>query len=228
MRETRRTLVEAVAIVAISLVLGLGVNAVNEDGLKLSRNYFERLAKVTTQPAGVQAGADSRPGGAVEPGPQPAPAAATAAGSSAVGPAAVSPAARRLLEAGVGIAHLDDVKTMLESPVYGSMEVLIDARDDRHYQAGHIPGAYQLDHYHVDRYLPALLPVVFPADRVIIYCAGGECEDSELAAMDLIRSGVDRSRIFVYLEGYKEWASRGEPVEKGERGSGDIAPGTAQ
>lgn len=216
MRETRRTMVEAVAIGVVSLALGLGVNAVNEDGLKLSRNYFERLSPAPVKPIPPAVVSATSPAG---PGAQDKP---------TTPPPVVNPAARRLLDAGVGIAHIDDVKAMIGDPLYGSMQILIDARDDQHYQAGHIAGAYQLDHYHVDRYLPALLPVTLPADRVIIYCAGGECEDSELAAMDLIQSGVDRSKIFVYLEGYKEWSSRREPVEKGERGSGDIAPGTPQ
>jgi hypothetical protein len=30
--------------------------------------------------------------------------------------------------------------------------------DDEHYRAGHIPGAFQLDHYHPENYLAAVLP----------------------------------------------------------------------
>jgi rhodanese-related sulfurtransferase len=117
---------------------------------------------------------------------------------------------------------------MQGDPLYGSMQFLIDARDDEHYQAGHLTGAYQLDHYRADRYLPTLLPLLLPADKIIIYCNGGDCEDSELAARDLIENGISHTRIHVYLEGYKDWIARHEPVEKGERGSGIIAPGTTQ
>ncbi len=213
MREIRRMLVETVIVAVVSLGIGLGANAINEDGLKLSKNYFERPRPVPAPP--------------VPPASRESPAAGSTQAAADPAQAPANAAAQRLQAAGIGIAHIHDVKEMLASPLFGSTHFLIDARDDEHYQDGHISGAYQLDHYRADRYLPTLLPLLLPAEKIILYCNGGECEDSELAAMDLIQQGISHSRISVYLEGYQEWVSRQELVEKGERGSGNIVPGTA-
>ncbi len=100
--------------------------------------------------------------------------------------------------------------------------ILVDARDDAHYQAGHIPGAWQFDHYHPEQYLPAVLPVCLNAQKVVVYCTGGACEDSEFAAIMLREAGVPRDSLFVYTGGITEWMTNGQPLESGARGSGVV------
>jgi len=100
--------------------------------------------------------------------------------------------------------------------------VLIDARDESHYQAGHIPGAWQFDHYHAEQYLPTILPVCLNAQKVVVYCNGGACEDSEFAAIMLRDAGVARDSLYVYAGGITEWKAGGRAVETGGRGSGQL------
>jgi rhodanese-related sulfurtransferase len=58
--------------------------------------------------------------------------------------------------------------------------------------------------------------------KVVVYCSGGECEDSEFAAIMLRDAGVPRDILFVYAGGILEWKATGLPVETGARLSGEI------
>jgi rhodanese-related sulfurtransferase len=98
--------------------------------------------------------------------------------------------------------------------------LFVDARDDRHFEEGHIPGAYQLDRYYPEKHLPVVLPACLRAVKVVVYCAGGTCEDSEFAALSLIEAGVPRDRIFVFSEGMAGWIAQNRPLEIGVRNSG--------
>lgn len=206
MREVRRTCLEALVLVVASVVLALGVNAVRDDGLVLRRQYFPRLAG-GKGPSSTPATQATMPG--VDEGP-------------AVENDPVKIAEKHLAAEGINIARHADVKAMLADPLFGATQFLVDARDDEHYSAGHIAGAYQLDHYHIDRFLPDLMPLLLPAQKVIVYCNGGHCEDSEATAIELMQRGVDRSKIFVYAGGYQDWIAHSEQLEKGERGSGQL------
>ena len=101
--------------------------------------------------------------------------------------------------------------------------LLIDARDDQHYEAGHIPGAWQFAHYHPDQYLPSILPACMGAQKVVVYCNGGACEDSEFAAIMLRDAGVPGDNLFVYAGGISEWMTTGQAVETGARRSGSLS-----
>lgn len=100
--------------------------------------------------------------------------------------------------------------------------VFVDARDEQHFTAGHVPGAYPFDRYRLESYLPALLPVCQTAETIVIYCTGGNCEDSEFAALALRDAGVSNEKLFVYSGGITEWQSSGLPLETGSRNSGTL------
>ncbi|MBI3852481.1 MAG: rhodanese-like domain-containing protein [Verrucomicrobia bacterium] len=129
-------------------------------------------------------------------------------------------AASRLRSKGLQIIEHTNVVSLLHDARYASGLVLfVDARDDQHFQEGHIPGAHQLDHYRPEKYLPAVLGACMSAEQIVVYCNGGECEDSEFTAIMLTQSGVPADRLFVYAGGIAEWTQHGEPVELGARGS---------
>jgi rhodanese-related sulfurtransferase len=102
--------------------------------------------------------------------------------------------------------------------------VFVDARDDQHYEEGHVPGAYQLDRYYPENHLPTVLPACLNATRVVIYCKGGKCEDSYFAAQAFQEAGVPPERLCVYAGGIAEWGAARLPVETGARRSGVIEP----
>ncbi|MDA0666554.1 MAG: rhodanese-like domain-containing protein [Planctomycetota bacterium] len=95
--------------------------------------------------------------------------------------------------------------------------VLIDARSTAHYTEGHIPGAYQIDRYKLDEYVPPVLPAMQAAGYVIIYCAGGDCEDSIFLATDLVyHFGLEKEVLYIYEGGMEEWEDLGHPIATGK------------
>jgi rhodanese-related sulfurtransferase len=122
----------------------------------------------------------------------------------------------------------NDVVRLFRDPRYDqNLVVFIDARDDAHYAAGHIPGAHQFNHYRPEQYLPNVLPFCLGAMQIVVYCTGGQCEDSEFAALMLRDAGIPAASLFVYPGGMNEWTSLNLPVELGPRRSGQFKPGPA-
>jgi rhodanese-related sulfurtransferase len=174
------------------LALGLLANAVSPRGLKLTRNYFPALPAATNSVA-VTVGTTN----------------------------SFDAVAARLKQAGLQAITSEEAQTLYRDPRYAqSFVVFIDARDDAKYQEGHIPGAWQFDYYRPERHLAAVLPLVQLAHEVVVYCEGGDCEDSQLTAMFLKDNGIPADKLKVYVGGMHEWRAQGFPVEKGERGSG--------
>ncbi len=90
--------------------------------------------------------------------------------------------------------------------------VFVDARDDAHYDKCHIPTAVQFDYYRPDAYLSNLLDFATDAEIVIIYCNGGECEDSIQAARYLteeIDEPLQFDVVHVFEGGIKAWYEAG-------------------
>ncbi|HWH72296.1 MAG TPA: rhodanese-like domain-containing protein, partial [Candidatus Sulfotelmatobacter sp.] len=57
---------------------------------------------------------------------------------------------------------------------------------------------------------------------IVVYCNGGNCEDSELAATMLRDAGIPKDKLLVYGGGMTEWTTNGLPVELGQRKSGNL------
>ena len=95
--------------------------------------------------------------------------------------------------------------------------------NEEHYQAGHIPGAYLFDRFHPENYLTNVVQVCLTAQQIVFYCNGGDCDDSEHAAIMLRDSiGIPKEKVFVYGGGITEWATNGLPIELGARNSGQF------
>ena len=200
----KKILAEAALVTVLGATLAFAVNGFSARGLKLTRNYF--------------------PGATYSPALAPAASTPGAAGTNLSRPSAAEAAVARLREKGLQVIENPAVLELFHDPHYDQGPIIfIDARNDEHYREGHIPGAYQLDRYHPENYLAAVLPACQVAQQVVVYCAGGDCEDSEFAALLLRDSaGVAGQKLFVYSGGMTEWASRGLPIEEGGRKSSQI------
>lgn len=199
---------EVAVVAGVGVALSLLANVLSPRGLNLSRDYFP---------------------GASRSGPNPPP--ATNASDVAVAPPRLSPtetAAARLRAKGFQVAESNEVIRFFHDPRRAQeLIVFVDARDDRHYQEGHVPGAFQFDHYRQEQYLATVLPVCLLAEKVVLYCTGGECEDSEFAAVDLNQAGVPKEKLIVYPGGFTEWTNNRLPVEVGARNSGVLRPASS-
>jgi len=194
-RIAGQTLAEIVVLMAVSVAVGLGVNAARQDkqAVALKRNYFSRadIARITP------------------------PAETPAEASSQAAPAA--PPAFAGARLGVHAAKFDEVRAWFEDPkLAAGLHVFVDARDQGMFDSGRIPGALLVDHYRSDQYLPDALNFILPAERVIVYCHGGDCEDSIFLSQTLIENGIEPDRIYVFEGGYEAWEAQGMPVEKTE------------
>lgn len=91
--------------------------------------------------------------------------------------------------------------------------LLIDARNAESFQAGHIPGALQLDPYRPGQYLAVALPAARAAEKIVIYCGGGNCEDSHFAARMLRDLGIPADRLSIYDAGFNDWQAADMPIQ---------------
>jgi rhodanese-related sulfurtransferase len=118
------------------------------------------------------------------------------------------------------VVDLVEVQELFQDPRRQLEQIImVDARNRRYYEEGHIPGALHLDHFYPDQTLAEVLPAALAAELVVVYCNGGDCEDSEFVAIFLREAGVPGDRLRVYLGGMSEWRERGLPVELGHRNS---------
>ena len=186
---------ETLLVGTVGVLVALGANALSPRGLKLTRNYS--------------------PGNAV--------AASHSVVASTIGLPPSANLEKQFRAEGLRLADSALAAHLFTDPKREQgLVVFVDARDDEHYRAGHIPGAFQLDHYHPENYLAAVLPASQAAEQVVVYCKGGSCEDSEQTAIFLRDAGVPKDRLFVYAGGFDEWSARHMPIETGERNSGQV------
>ena len=132
--------------------------------------------------------------------------------------------AARLRANGLQLAESNQVAQFFADPRRELDGVIfIDARNEDHYRAGHIPGAYLFDRFQPEKYLTNVVQVCLTAQDIVFYCNGGDCDDSEHAAITLRDSiGIPKEKVFVYGGGFNEWTNNGLPFELGQRNSGDL------
>ena len=206
-------LLEALTLAAAGLALSLTANFLSPRGLVLARDYFPGSTGRSAAMAISAAGSNSNQ-------------AVSSAGTNSPARLGQDALAARLAAQGLQLIDGEEVKRLFGDPQYAQeLFVFVDARDDRHYQQGHVPGAYQFDRYYPEKHLPVVLPACLTATKVVVYCTGGNCEDSEFAALALKEASVPPDRLFVYAGGVTEWTAHGWPLESGERKSGLLQNG---
>ena len=92
----------------------------------------------------------------------------------------------------------------------------LDARRTSVYRQGHIPGARPFSVWEAD--VDDKVKALFAEGRdqaspIVVYCSGGDCEDSHNLAENLYRVGFDN--VLVYKDGFPDWEKRNLPVTKG-------------
>lgn len=235
----KTTLIQFILIGLVALIVGFSANALrSKAALQVSKNYFDtgaglvELAKQRGASEQDVHGGNGASSAAVADKSQ----AASDSGSTAIEPAGEPSAALVVDEpsdapASSGGGHLehpyqtmtfDEVQALLEDPLtQAGLNVLVDARNEQSFAEGHIPGAMLCNPYQVANYLDQVvggqtfLDRVLAAEKVIVYCGGGDCADSIFMGRELLALDVPFSSVYLYEGGWKDWTARGGTVEKG-------------
>jgi len=196
---------EAGLVAVIGSFFALTANQISPHGLVLTRNYF---------PAGT---------GRLLPGPSPVSSSRNAGGTNSTANDPGRILAAELKEKGLQLVDYSRTVQLFQDPRFQQNRVVfIDARDEQRYREGHIPGAYEFDPYRPEKYFDAVLPVCRAAEQVVVYCNGGDCDDSETAAVLLRDIGIANQKLLVFGGGIMEWTTHNLPVETGGRNSGNL------
>jgi rhodanese-related sulfurtransferase len=91
-----------------------------------------------------------------------------------------------------------------------------DARRTDAYVDGHIPGAVNISVWEADvddRVKQLYEQNLDPDTPLVIYCSGGNCEDSHTLAQKFWNIGLNNA--LVYKDGFPDWVARKQAVNKG-------------
>ncbi|MGZ7033069.1 MAG: rhodanese-like domain-containing protein, partial [Thermoanaerobaculia bacterium] len=97
--------------------------------------------------------------------------------------------------------------------------LVLDARRTSVYAQGHIAGARPFSVWESD--IDEKVNKLFeergdPRDQakpIVVYCSGGECEDSHMLSQKLW--GIQFNNVYVYKDGFPDWQAKHGPVRTG-------------
>lgn len=91
----------------------------------------------------------------------------------------------------------------------------LDARRTSLFEEGHVAGARPVSVWEsdVDEKVMGLIGERDGKDPLVLYCSGGDCEDSHLLAQKLWGAGFNN--VLVYQDGFPDWVKRGGVVRRG-------------
>jgi rhodanese-related sulfurtransferase len=199
----KRVLQEGALVAVIGAALAFVANGLSPYRYELTRDYFH--SNKMTSPA-------------------PAPATNVTGAATAPTNSPLELLSARLRNEGLQLVDTKQAMQLFRDPRRELEEVIfIDARDDDHYQAGHIPRAFHFYQFHPENYLTNVVQVCLTAQQIVFYCNGGDCDESEHTAIYLRDSiGIPKEKVFVYGGGMNEWTTNGLPIEVGARNSGQF------
>jgi rhodanese-related sulfurtransferase len=204
LHAAQRFFLEAALVAALGAAFAFAANQVSPLGLSLTRDYFPTGTGRLIRPAAN----DGLP-------------VATGTNSGAVSPAQFLD--EQMKKRGLQLVNDREAAQLFhDSRLQEKGIIFIDARDGEHYRQCHIPGAYEFDPYHPEKYFGTVLPVCQKAEQIVVYCNGGDCDDSESAAILLREVGIPNQKLMVYGGGITAWTTNGLPVEIGARNSGNL------
>lgn len=240
MRAIRRLILEMVVLLMVGAVVGLGWNGLFAyvlkgtpvHGIRIPRQYFRAQAERSEtqkseaqkkeQPAATKGQPEKpvavrtkvRVGGPIEtPKTAVSKTEKSAGGDQKVTTTPSPPPAPS--QDPLQTMKIDEVEMFSQEIKQGV--VVLDAREHDLYVDGHIPGAYNMYHFESDNLIDSMRDKLDTADTVIVYCTGGDCEDSMNLGLDLVQKyNVPYKKVYVYKGGIDGWKAAGYEVKTGE------------
>jgi len=206
MQSTKRALLDLGLLAVLSTAIGFGVNAIRTRGaIKPNYNYFNRAAQAPSR---------------AENGVSPAKANLPFLGQANPPMDEVLPVTqaenKKHLQHDYQEIHFPELVKVFQDPTTAQgLNLFVDARKPDLYEEGHIPGAMQCDPYEPDDALSSIVARANGVERVIVYCGGGDCEDSIFMCRELVDAGLSYDSIFLYPGGWNEWSTNKMPAQAG-------------
>jgi rhodanese-related sulfurtransferase len=100
---------------------------------------------------------------------------------------------------------IDELKTLMDR----KNVVIIDVRDPSSFEAGHVPGALNIDYVNMPERAREFAKETRP---IVTYCACTNETTAARAALDLIQAGS--TNVKALAGGWNDWIRRGEAIEK--------------
>jgi rhodanese-related sulfurtransferase len=118
------------------------------------------------------------------------------------------------------VFSIDELRAVMER----RDAVVIDVRPDLHYRRGHVPGALSLP---ATRFQAGYskLKARLESDKaqlLVLYCGGGQCDESEQVRGRLRAMGF--TRVAIVPEGWAGWQAARLPEEKAEGVDAPLEP----
>ena len=202
MRTVGLTILEALLVLVIGVGVGVGMNSVRgRNSIHLRQNYFPKRPSETIP--------------AIPPPPNGAVSTTQATSSAPSTQANTLPAS--LPAHPYQVVTFEEVRELYnESTTQLGRYVFIDARKDEDFLAGHIPGAIQCDRLRLADYIDNVKAYAGGAEKVIVYCNGGTCDDSIFLCDELVNDGIVLlPNILLYAGGWEDWKAKQGPSVTG-------------
>lgn len=100
---------------------------------------------------------------------------------------------------------IDELKVLMEK----KSVLVIDVRDPSSFEAGHVPGAINIDYVNMPE---RARDYVKETRTIVTYCACTNETTAARAAVDLTQAGI--TNVKALAGGWNDWIRRGEPIEK--------------
>ena len=213
MQSLRRVLGDLGLLGALSIAIGFGANAVRDRGaIKPTKNYFEKTAQIPSRPK-VEVQSTNR---VATPPIKGKKTAATITPETPKPPGAAQAEDTKHLQHDYQEIDFGELLKVFQNPATAQgLNLFVDARKPELYEEGHIPGALQCDPYEPTDALDGIVARANGVERVIVYCGGGDCEDSIFMCRELVEAGLPYDSIFLYPGGWTEWSAKQMPAKAG-------------
>ena len=216
MQSFKSALLDLGLLGVLSIAIAFGVNAIRERGaIKPTKNYFEKTAQMPARPKGELPSVTPPAQSSLT---KPSSAAKTiiATPGAPSFPTAAQAENTKHLEHDYQEIHFPELVKVFQDPATAQgLNLFVDARKSDLYEEGHIPGAVQCDPYEPVDALDGIVARASGVERVIVYCGGGDCEDSIFMCRELLDAAVPYDSIFLYPGGWKEWSANQMPTQTG-------------
>ena len=111
------------------------------------------------------------------------------------------------MEAGIPVVNVGTANVIVEA----GEALVFDARSAADFDTGHIPGAVSFPYESREEIYNEMAALLQPAQSVMVYCSGRECDDAMLLGVFLKSQGSQN--VVLFLEGVAGWKAAGLPLQ---------------